>query len=203
MGVSAVCAVLSIVSTLTGCLGFMAIWNIVLDGITLINLIMCIGFSVDFSAHFCYHYIDLKNRAGNNRDDTVERTLYSVSKPIIQGAITTTLGVEGMIYAPSEAFVIFFKMIFVVITLGVFHSLVLVPTFLTFILDLIKVISSTSRSSKSSFSVGSSFNDSSDSDSYTGSSETGSIKEEKLQNNEKGHLNLGFEVGSLDSISHM
>ena len=42
----------------------MTIWNIVLDGITLINLIMCIGFSVDFSAHFCYHYIDLKHRAG-------------------------------------------------------------------------------------------------------------------------------------------
>ena len=62
----------------------MTIWNIVLDGITLINLIMCIGFSVDFSAHFCYHYIDLKHKAGEKQEDTVERTLYSVSKPVIQ-----------------------------------------------------------------------------------------------------------------------
>merc|ERR1712227_651679 len=145
MGVSAVCAVLSIVSTLTGCLGFMAIWNIVLDGITLINLIMCIGFSVDFSAHFCYHYIDLKHKAGEKQGDTVERTLYSVSKPVIQGAISTLLGVVGMLYAPSEAFVIFFKMIFVVITLGIFHSLVLIPTFLSFMLDLIKNISDTAE----------------------------------------------------------
>ena len=131
----------------------------------------------------------------------MERTLYSVSKPVIQGGITTLLGVVGMIYAPSEAFVIFFKMIFVVITLGVFHSLVLVPTFLTFILDLIKFISISSRSSKSSFSVGSSFNDS-DSESYTGSSETGSMSEVNCKN-EKGHLNLGFNEDSLDTISHM
>ena len=48
-----------------------------------------------------------------------------------------------MLYAPSEAFVIFFKMIFVVVTLGVFHSLVLVPTFLTFALDVISTFSST------------------------------------------------------------
>ena len=61
---SAISAVLSIVSTLAGCLGFMTILDIVLDGITLVNLIMCIGFSVDFSAHFCYHYINFKQKAG-------------------------------------------------------------------------------------------------------------------------------------------
>ena len=66
--------------------------------------------------------------------------VYSLS--YFQGAISTLLGVVGMLYAPSEAFVIFFKMIFVVITLGLFHSLVLVPTFLTFALDVINIFSS-------------------------------------------------------------
>ena len=135
--VSAVSAVLSIVSTLAGCLGFMTIWNIVLDGVTLINLIMCIGFSVDFSAHFCYHYIDFKHKSGGKAEDTVERTVYHVARPVIQSAVSTVLGVLGMLYAPSEAFVIFFKMIFVVISLGVLHSLLLVPTFLSFVLDLV------------------------------------------------------------------
>jgi hypothetical protein len=32
-------------------------WGVRLDGVALINLIMCIGFSVDFSAHICYHYL--------------------------------------------------------------------------------------------------------------------------------------------------
>ena len=135
--ISSVCAVLSIVSTLTGCLGFMTIWNIVLDGVTLINLIMCIGFSVDFSAHFCYHYIDFKHKAGDKAEDTVERTVYHISRPVLQSAVSTVLGVLGMLFAPSEAFVIFFKMIFVVISLGILHSLLLVPTFLSFLLDVV------------------------------------------------------------------
>ena len=84
----------------------------------------------------------------------MERTLYSVSKPVVQGAISTLLGVVGMLYAPSEAFVIFFKMIFVVITLGVFHSLVLIPTFLTFVLDVMETVSMRcGKSSSSSYSV--------------------------------------------------
>lgn len=37
--------------------GYMTWWGVRLDGVALINLIMCIGFSVDFSAHICYHYL--------------------------------------------------------------------------------------------------------------------------------------------------
>ena len=139
--VSALSAILSIVSTLTGCLGFMSLWGIVLDGITLINLIMCIGFSVDFSAHFCYHYIDHKRRCRpEEREQLVERTLLSVCKPVLQGAVSTLLGIVGMLYAPSLSFVIFFKMMLIVMTLGVLHSLVLVPILLAFILDVIETI---------------------------------------------------------------
>ena len=32
-------------------------WGVRLDGVALINLIMCIGFSVDHTAHICYHYL--------------------------------------------------------------------------------------------------------------------------------------------------
>ena len=71
-----------------------------------------------------------------SKDEIVERTLVSVAKPIVQGASSTILGVIGMIYAPSYAFVIFFKMILIVIGLSVTHSLVLVPLFLKFVLDL-------------------------------------------------------------------
>merc|ERR1719278_1736690 len=137
--VSGISAILSIVSTLTGCLGFMSIWGIVLDGITLINLIMCIGFSVDFSAHFCYNYIEHRHTAGVEQEEVVERTMLCVYKPVLQGALSTLLGVIGMLYAPSYSFIIFFKVMFIVICLGLFHSLILVPLFFRFILDLSKV----------------------------------------------------------------
>ena len=134
--VSSIIAILSIVSTLTGCLGFMSIWGIVLDGITLVNLIMSIGFSVDFSAHFCSHYIDRKNKSESD-DEIVEQTLLTVWKPVLQGALSTLLGVVGMLYAPCTAYVVVFKMMFIVITLGVVHSLILVPFLFRFILDLL------------------------------------------------------------------
>ena len=47
----------SIVSIEIGVVGYMTWWGVRLDGVALINLIMCIGFSVDFSAHICYHYL--------------------------------------------------------------------------------------------------------------------------------------------------
>ena len=129
-------AIICIVSTLTGTLGFMSLWGIVLDGITLINLVMCIGFSVDFSAHFSYHYIDLMKKEGT--DDVVDQTLVSVVKPILQAGVSTVLGILGLLFAPSYGFVIFFKMVFIVISLGFFHSLILLPCLLQFLLDLKK-----------------------------------------------------------------
>merc|ERR1712129_111426 len=121
--------------TLAGCLGLMSIWGIVLDGITLISLIMCIGFSVDFSAHFCYNFIEHRHTAGLDQRQVVERTMLCVYKPVLQGALSTLLGVMGMLFAPSYAFIIFFKVFFIVISLSLFHSLILVPLFVQFILD--------------------------------------------------------------------
>lgn len=126
--------VISIISTLVGTMGFMSVWGIVLDGITLINLVMCIGFSVDFSAHFSYHYIYLKQVEGH--EDVVAPALVAVLKPILQGGVSTVLGLVGLIFAPSRGFVIFFKMVLIVIVLGVVHSLVLLPCLLQFIIDL-------------------------------------------------------------------
>ena len=47
----------SIISIEIGVVGFMTVWDVYLDSISMINLIMCIGFSVDFSAHISYHFM--------------------------------------------------------------------------------------------------------------------------------------------------
>merc|ERR1712176_1711785 len=129
----------------------MSVWKITLDGVTLVNLIMCIGFSVDFSAHFCYHFIENKHRKDIDPEEIVERTLLSECKPVLQGALSTLLGVVGMLYAPSYSFVIFFKMIFIVMSLGLLHSLILVPILVRFILDVLEASKRTSELSSSDF----------------------------------------------------
>jgi hypothetical protein len=42
-------------------------WGVRLDGVALINLIMCIGFSVDFSAHISYHYLTEEGQRPSER----------------------------------------------------------------------------------------------------------------------------------------
>ncbi|VDM27788.1 unnamed protein product [Toxocara canis] len=46
-------SILSISCTLLGMLGW---WNLDIDPITMISVLMAVGFSVDFSAHTCYHF---------------------------------------------------------------------------------------------------------------------------------------------------
>ena len=102
----------------------------------MIELIMCIGFSVDFSAHICYHYMtaEAEEVGGTSilhSSTRIRASLYALGLPIIQGAASTILGVFGLAFANCYLFVTFFKMIFLVILLGALHGLVLLPVLLS------------------------------------------------------------------------
>lgn len=118
----------SIVSIELGVAGYMALWDVNLDSISMINLIMCIGFSVDFTAHICYTYMSSKAR---HPDDRVRETLFSLGMPIFQGATSTILGCIALLLAQSYIFLVFFKMIFLVIVFGALHGLFLLPVLLS------------------------------------------------------------------------
>lgn len=92
----------SIVSIEVGVVGFMSLWGVNLDAISMINLIMCIGFSVDFSAHISYvrfnlitirlpfidYFSKLKAYMSSKATTPAERVkacLYSLGLPILQG----------------------------------------------------------------------------------------------------------------------
>lgn len=118
----------SIVSIELGVVGYMALWSVNLDSISMVNLIMCIGFSVDFTAHICYAYMSSK---ATRPKDRVRESLYALGLPIIQGAISTILGVSALILAGSYIFMVFFKMIFLVIVFGALHGMFLLPVLLS------------------------------------------------------------------------
>ena len=94
----------------------------------MINLIMCIGFSVDFSAHVSYHFMSRQNMSIPQR---VRDSMYALGLPIVQGACSTVIGVIGLAMAPSYIFITFFKMVFLVIVLGAIHGLILLPVLLS------------------------------------------------------------------------
>jgi hypothetical protein len=118
----------SIVSIELGVAGYMSLWDVNLDSISMINLIMCIGFSVDFTAHICYTYMSSKARTP---DERVREALYSLGLPILQGSLSTILGVVALLLAESYIFLVFFKMVFLVIFFGAMHGLFLLPVLLS------------------------------------------------------------------------
>ena len=82
---------------------------------------------MDFAAHISYHYLD----SPGGPDDRVRNSLYGLGLPILQGAVSTILGVVGLMIAPSYIFVTFFKMVLLVISLGFLHGLFLLPVLLS------------------------------------------------------------------------
>lgn len=117
-----------IVSIELGVAGYMALWDVNLDSISMINLIMCIGFSVDFTAHICYAYMSSKK---TRPEDRVKECLYSLGLPIVQGAASTILGLVALLLAGTYIFLVFFKMVFLVIFIGAMHGLFLLPVLLS------------------------------------------------------------------------
>ncbi|KAK6745211.1 hypothetical protein RB195_011745 [Necator americanus] len=118
----------SIISINVGILGFMTFWNVRLDFISMVTIVMSIGFCVDFAAHLAYNFAKGKNLPASDR---MRNALYAVGAPILQSATSTILGVSFLASAESYVFRSFLKTIFLVILLGVLHGLVILPVLLT------------------------------------------------------------------------
>ena len=117
----------SIISIEMGVAGYMVLWGVNLDGISMICLIMCIGFSVDFSAHISYAFMS----AEGSPEERVMDSLHHLGLPILQGSVSTVLGVFTLIFTPSYIFITFFKVVFLVILFGAMHGLFLLPVLLS------------------------------------------------------------------------
>ncbi|XP_060721997.1 patched domain-containing protein 3 [Tachysurus vachellii] len=129
---SPVCALwvtFAIGSVIVGVAGFMGLLGINLDSISMINLVISIGFSVDFSAHISYTFVSSAKPSVN--DKAVE-ALSHLGYPILQGALSTILGVAVLSASVSYIFRTFFTIMFLVISLGLLHGIAFIPVFLTF-----------------------------------------------------------------------
>ncbi|XDV21743.1 hypothetical protein PO909_026767 [Leuciscus waleckii] len=120
----------AIASVIVGVTGFMALWDVSLDSVSMINLVICIGFSVDFSAHISYAFVSSEKSSANEKAmDAITKLGY----PIVQGAVSTIAGVVVLSAAESYIFRTFFKIMFLVILFGAVHGITFIPVFLTFL----------------------------------------------------------------------
>jgi len=130
----ATCVFSSILSIQLGVVGFMSLWGVSLDPVSLVGLIMCVGFSVDFASHFSYFFASCTE---NEVYEKIRSTLYAVGLPIVQGAVSSMIAAIPLYFVPSYSFVIAFKIVALVMIFSLLHALFVLPTILA-IVDHVK-----------------------------------------------------------------
>ncbi|XP_067131705.1 patched domain-containing protein 3-like [Centruroides vittatus] len=121
---------ITIVSIQVGLIGYMSLWNVTMNTTALISLVMCTGFCVDYTVHTAYAFINCKTKTPNEK---IKSCLYAAGYPVTQGCISTLLGVLVLYFGPAEPFVVFSKIVILMVLFASFHSLILLPVILSLV----------------------------------------------------------------------
>ena len=128
--ISITCVTVTMVTIVLGMFGCMTFWGLELSAVTKVQIILSVGFCVDFTVHISHAFM---TATGKNRNERVLAALEKVGIPILNGAFTSILGILMLAFAGSYVFKSFFKTMLLVILLGIGHSLLLLPVVLSFI----------------------------------------------------------------------
>ena len=122
--------VVTMAMIIVGIIGFMHHWGLTLSSITMIHIIMSVGFSVDYTAHTCHAFMVAN---GRDRNERVKRALQHTGSPIFNGALSSLIGVAMLAAAKSYIFNSFFRVMVLVILFGIGHSVLFLPVVLSVI----------------------------------------------------------------------
>uniref|UniRef100_A0A914XTT4 SSD domain-containing protein n=1 Tax=Plectus sambesii TaxID=2011161 RepID=A0A914XTT4_9BILA len=131
---SILCGFLILVAIVTiniGVFGYMTLWGVNLDAVSMISIIMSIGFAVDLSSHICYAYVC----ATGTPDERALEALETLGWPIFQGGFSTLLGISVLGTVDAYIILTFFKTIWLEMVFGMAHGLIFLPVALTFVVS--------------------------------------------------------------------
>lgn len=115
---------------MVGVFGYMYYVDVSLSAITMVHLIMSVGFSIDFTAHICHGYLVAN---GNDRDTRVQQAIDETGAPIFHGAVSSLIGIASLAAAKSYVFRTFATVMAFVLAFGIAHALLLLPVLLSWI----------------------------------------------------------------------
>ena len=118
-----------VVSTVVGLLGVMYFWDLVIDSVAVINLVLAIGLAVDYSAHIGHTFM----LSTGSRDERAIKAVGSIGAAVLNGALSTFLAVLLLSISESYVFRVLFKQFFATVILGCAHGMILLPVLLSLI----------------------------------------------------------------------
>jgi Niemann-Pick C1 protein len=111
-------------------LGFMFAFGIVIDSVSVINIVLAVGLSVDYSAHVGHCFMV---KGGADKDRRALEALADIGAAVLSGAISTFLAVVVLLFSSSYVFVTLSRQFVLTVFLGVIHGLVLLPVLLSLV----------------------------------------------------------------------
>jgi Niemann-Pick C1 protein len=124
-------------------LALLATWDLTLNSITIVNLVIAIGLAVDYSAHIAKAYLmveppEVSAETGAMMTNAEKRVykargaLGAMGSSVFHGALSTFLAIIVLSSSQSYIFQAFFRMWVGIILFGVANGFILLPVLLSF-----------------------------------------------------------------------